>query len=98
MKQKRMKHSKEFKQEAVRLMETKEHTTLARELGINLSLLYKWRDSIEQYGDKAFPGNGHRVEPPSELEVLKAKYEELRMENEFLKKMKLFFAQHESES
>lgn len=94
MKQKRTKHSKEFKHTAVELMKTKEHTLLARQLGIHLSLLYKWRDSVEKHGEHAFPGQGHRIEPPSELELLKAENEQLRMENEFLKKTAIFFAQN----
>lgn len=98
MKQKRTKHSKEFKREAVELMKTKEHTTLARQLGVHLSLLYKWRDSIEKHGEHAFPGQGHRTEPPSELELLKIENDQLRMENEFLKKTAIFFAQNSPSS
>ncbi|MFY1047882.1 transposase [Chryseobacterium sp. GP-SGM7] len=31
---------------------------LARELGIAVTLLYKWRKEYEEFGEGSFPGNG----------------------------------------
>lgn len=92
MKKIRMQHTKEFKAQAVALMKTRAHSELARELSINTSLLYRWRDQLELHGTLAFPGSGHKAEPPSELDILKADNERLKAENDFLKKTAIFFA------
>jgi transposase len=59
---KRKQFTREFKLEAVRLLEegTKPAADLARELGIRRNQLYKWKDVVEQKGDEAFPGKGRR--------------------------------------
>ncbi len=62
MKKPRTKHSKEFKEQAVAMMKTRTHAKVARQLGINSSLLYKWRDQLDTHGENAFPGHG--VRPP----------------------------------
>jgi transposase len=50
-------YTKEFKQEAVRLMiETdRPATEIARELGLRRNQLYKWKEQIEAKGSKASP-------------------------------------------
>jgi len=59
---KRKQFTREFKLEAVRLLEEgkKPAAYLARELGIRRNLLYKWKDTIDQKGNDAFPGKGKR--------------------------------------
>jgi len=54
---KRQSYSREFKLEAVRLLNEgkKKGADLARELGIKRNQLYKWKEEIEVYGDDAFP-------------------------------------------
>ena len=91
MKKTRTTHSKEFKERAVAMMQTQTHSAVARQLGINISLLYKWRDQLDTHGEAAFPGHGTRP-TPSELEQLQADNERLKAENEFLKKTAIFFA------
>lgn len=56
----RQRFSKEFKLEAVRLLELggKPASRLALELGIRRNLLYKWRDRFADKGGDAFPGSG----------------------------------------
>jgi transposase len=53
-------YTREFKQEAVRLMETTNRpaTEAAMELGIRRNQLYKWEEQLAVKGDAAFSGGG----------------------------------------
>lgn len=88
------KFSPEFKREAVRLAEQTDGpiTQVARELGIRVNQIYKWRRQIKEKQDAAFPGSGHRAAKEDELAKLRREVERLRMENEILKKAKAYFA------
>ena len=59
---KRKRFTREFKLEAVRLLEEGQTPAadLARQLGIRRNQLYKWKDVVDQKGDDAFPGHGKR--------------------------------------
>lgn len=88
-------YSKEFKEEAVRLMETSEKPSseIAMELGIRRNQLYKWKEQMENKGDKAFSGRGRpKKEDQSELTTLRRDNERLREEVEILKKAAAYFA------
>ncbi len=91
---KRQRFSREFKLEAVRLLEQgdKSAAALARELGIPRSKLHKWKTEVDANGEAAFPGSGRRPEPVAELERLKRENARLREENEILKKAARYFA------
>ena len=54
---KRQSFSREFKIEAVRLLNEgkKKGSDLARELGIKGNQLYKWKEELHAYGEEAFP-------------------------------------------
>ncbi len=56
-------YSKEFKQEALQLLETsgKSKTQMARDLGISDSALSKWCKEFGTLGEDAFPGKGHQI-------------------------------------
>ena len=58
--QKRKRFTKEFKLEAVRLLNKGDRPAaeLARELGINRNQLYTWQDEVAGRGEAAFPGQG----------------------------------------
>jgi len=88
------KYSPEFKREAVRLAEQADGpiTQVARELGIRVNQIYKWRREIKENQDDAFPGTGRRSGKDAELARLSREVERLRMENEILKKAKAYFA------
>jgi transposase len=87
-------YSPEFKREAVRqLTDTdKSCTQLARELGIRVNQLYKWKQQIDQSQADAFPGSGRKAEADGEVAQLKRELERLREENEILKKAAAYFA------
>ena len=94
---KRQTFTKEFKLEAVRLLNEgkKAGAGLARELGIKRNQLYKWKEEIETHGDAAFPGQGRRGSADSQAAEnarLKRELAVAREENEILKKTAAFFA------
>lgn len=89
--------TREFKLEAVRLLEEgkKNPSDLARELGIRRNQLYKWKEKTDQRGEGAFPGSGNRSREGAEGEEiarLRRELAQVREENEILKKAAAFFA------
>ena len=54
-------------------------------------MLRRWRQELEQHGEKAFPGNGMPLE--EELTRLRKENEVLRREREILKKAVSIFSQ-----
>ena len=88
-------YTREFKQEAVRRMETSDRpaSEIAMELGLRRNQLYKWKAQLEARGEQAFTGRGRpRQEEQSETSRLKQENKRLREENEILKKAAVFFA------
>ena len=88
-------YTREFKQEAVRLMETTDRpaTEVAMELGIRRNQLYKWKQQLAVKGEAAFTGGGRpKTGSQSELALLKRENGQLREENEILKKAAAYFA------
>jgi len=89
-------YTKEFKQEAVRMMESgaKPPAELAMELGIRRNQLYKWKEQLQAKGEEAFPNQRGRPkkEDQSELTTLKQENERLKEELEILKKAAAYFA------
>lgn len=83
----------EFKQEAVRLLETsgKSGIVLAKELGISDSVLYRWRKELRAGGNEAFPGKGHQTELEEEVRRLRRENDRLRQERDILKKAAAIF-------
>jgi len=95
---KRNTFSREFKLEAVRLLDQGDQNAsdLARELGVPRNRLYKWRDEIKTHDAAAFPGKGRRSGKAAELAKLKSENARLREENEILKKAARYFARESS--
>jgi transposase len=90
-----MTYSKEFKLEAIRLMELsdKPAAEVARELGLRRNQLYKWKEQLEKTGNVASSSRGRpKKENQSETAQLKAQVRRLKEENEILKKAAVFFA------
>ena len=91
-KQGRRIYSREFKQEAVRLVRESDQTlaAVARDLGIDGNSLRKWKREEEQHGVQAFPGKGRSHD--EELAKLQREVALLRQERDILKKAVGFFA------
>jgi transposase len=96
MKQKRF--TKEFEDEAVRLMRTSGRTRreIADDLGVGLSTLTRWvsrsRDRELDEPDRAPSGE----DPAAELKRLRRENEILRQERDILKRATAFFAKEGS--
>jgi len=94
---KRQVFSREFKLEAVRLLEEgrKPASDIARELGIRRNQLYKWKEQADIHGAEVFPGHGRRASKGSdseEISRLRRELAKVKEENEILKKAAAFFA------
>lgn len=78
-----------FKRQSVELAkERKNKSELARELGIGVTLLYKWCKESEEFGEASFPGNGNlKLTPEQErIRELEKKLAAVELEHEILKK------------
>tara|TARA_R110002095_G_scaffold211362_1_gene199467 strand:+ start:312 stop:623 length:312 start_codon:yes stop_codon:yes gene_type:complete len=89
-------YTREFKVEAVRLMSEsgRPSSQLAAELGIRRNQLYKWKEQLENSGDKAFSNKlgRPRKEDQSEVITLRQENERLKEEVDILKKAAAYFA------
>jgi transposase len=86
-------YSREFKLEAIRLADVGDKTAsqVARELGIRVNQLWKWRQQLEAEAPAGGPAKRGR---PADGEVgrLRRENAQLKQENELLKKAAIFFA------
>ena len=92
---KRKTFSREFKLEAVRLLEhsDKSPNEIAIELGVRRNQLYKWQAQLKQQGDSAFRGSGRK--PPGrsdEVARLRKELADVKLERDILKKAATYFA------
>ena len=92
---KRREYTKEFKKEAVAL--SNEQSTkvaqVARDLGLEPALLYRWRAEMRNNGAEAFPGKGKLKSSDEEVRDLQRELDRVRMERDILKKALRVFAQ-----
>lgn len=78
-----------FKTKAVELSNERSNMTeLARELGIRVAMLYKWRKDYEKFGSGSFPGKGTLKQTPEQkiISDLEAKLKDAELERDILKK------------
>ena len=83
-------HSEEFKREAVKMVSEQgcSQAETARNLGVHVSLLRKWRKKFEAEAAGSDLNEDERLE----LARLRAENKRLRMERDVLKKATAFFA------
>jgi transposase len=95
MTEKRRSYTREFKLEALRLLETsgKPARVLERELGIGDGCLRQWKQKLAAEGEEAFPGPG-RPGPDQQDEVVRLRRElEIALqERDILKKAIAIFS------
>jgi transposase len=92
---KRNTYTKEFKLEAIRLLESsdKPGADIARELGIKRNMLYKWQKQLSNKGADAFRGSGHKpIVTNDKMVQLERENSKLKEEVEILKKAAAYFA------
>ena len=89
MKKGRKLYDSAFKSKAVALSNERANISeLARELGIKVTLLYKWRKEYEKFGEGSFPGNGNlKLTPEQEkIRLLEKQLKDTELERDILKK------------
>jgi len=93
MAKKRKNYTPEFRESAVKLITEQGYkiTEAARNLGINSSMLGRWKQEIVSGGDSA-PGTPSGKTLQAELTRLRKENHRLKMEREILKKAAAFFA------
>ncbi len=94
---KRQKFSKEFKIEAVRLLEQsdKPAVEVAHSLGIPRNRIYKWQEQLRNKGEVAFPGSGRPVaDQAAEIARLKRELARAHEDLDMLKKAAAYFAKN----
>jgi transposase len=92
---KRKSYSREFKEEAVRLITEKGYSIAeaSRNLGIDYSVLRRWKKQLADDPINAFPGKGKLKAPDEELRRLKRKLDRVTEERDILKKALAYFAE-----
>jgi transposase len=93
---KRQRFTKEFKLEAVQLLEQgdKPATQLALALGVRRNMLHKWQAQLRKKGEsQAFRGPGAKpIAEYTEIELLKRELKRVTEERDILKKAAAYFA------
>ena len=93
MSESRRQYTREFKIEAVRMLNSgKSGRDIEEDLGIGKGVVYRWRRQLEDEGDgiRAFPGNGNPRD--EELARLKRENAILREERDILRKAAAIFS------
>ncbi len=95
---KRRVYTAECKREAVRLVTDHGYgvSEAARNLGINVTMLGRWKRHADAQHHGSFGGNGCMSAEHEELLRLRKENKRLRMEREILKKTVSFFASESS--
>ena len=92
---KRKSYSREFKIEAVRLITEKGYSIAeaSRNLGIDYSVLRRWKQQLADDPQHSFPGKGKLKAPEEQLRQLKRELERVTEERDILKKALAYFAE-----
>ena len=90
---KRRNYTQEFKIDAVRMIidQNRPVSEVASNLGINPSLLQRWRKKFEADGSVAFPGHGKLKPEDEEIRRLRKELADTRQERDILKKAMAYF-------
>lgn len=95
MRKVRKTYDESFKRHSVELAKDRNNKSeLARELGIGVTLLYKWCKEAEEFGASSFPGNGNLKLTPEQERIrdLEKKLATVELEHEILKKAIAIFS------
>ena len=91
-------YTKEFKLEALRLMENSDRpaSEIATKLGIRRNQLYKWKEQMNKQGEVSSAKKGRpKKEDQSEIATLRQENKRLKEDNEILKKAAAYFAREQ---
>jgi len=92
----RRKYDRQFKVDAVRLLETSGRTAkaVALDLGIKADMLSRWKRELKEDNLRAFPGQGNPRD--EELARLMKENAEIKLERDILKKALAIFSKPEN--
>ena len=87
-------YTREFKLEAVKLVleQKMKQAQVARDLGLNPQVLWRWITQYRQDSDQSFPGKGRLKPEEQRLRDLEQQVTRLTMERDILKKAMAYFA------
>jgi transposase len=90
----RKRYPREFKLEAVRQLQSGEHSLseLSRRLSVSAQELCRWRKETEAKKDDVFPGHGKQRGAAAEIARLQRELERVKEERDILKKAMAYFA------
>ncbi len=89
----RIRHSREFKLEAVKqVLSDRSTSEVADGLGINANMLTRWKTEFLASGELAFPGHGKQTELEEENRRLRRELTIARQDRDILKKAAAYFA------
>ena len=90
----RRKYTREFKLEAVRLLETsgRSASQIEREMGIGSGCLGRWKRQFAKEGEHAFPGHGRQTPEQEQLRQLERENKILRQQRDILRKAVAIFS------
>lgn len=91
MSPKRRLYDEDFKRNAVKLSYATSKTieAFSEDLGINASILYRWRRNYTRDGEQTAT-----ADEQAQIRKLQIELAELKMENDMLKKAAAYFAKH----
>jgi transposase len=94
MKKTRRQYTREFKREALRLLETsgKSASQIEQGLAIGKGNLWRWKRKLTQDGENAFRGHGRLTPEQERIRELEPKNEILRQPRDILKKAVAIFS------
>ncbi len=95
VKKKRKTYSREFKKESVALITEKGYSIAeaSRNLGVEYSILRRWKMQLSDDSQNAFPGKGRLKPADQELRNLRKELERVTEERDILKKALAYFAE-----
>ena len=91
----RNQYDKEFKLNICKDIEKGKTTVsaVAKEYSISRPIVSRWVSQYRRYQNKAFSGHGNRLPDKADIYALQKQMEELKKENELLKKFEHFVKQ-----
>jgi transposase len=95
---KRRQFTREFKLEAVRLINESGRSLaeVASELGIRRDIMQRWKSEWDAGSpEEAFPGHGQLSSTEAEVRRLRRELEDVKQERDFLKKAAAYFAKEQ---
>ena len=92
---KRKTYNREFKLEAVRLITEKGYSIAeaSRNLGVEYSVLRRWKKQLADDPQNAFPGKGQLKTADQELRALQRELQRVKEERDILKNALAYFAE-----